>query len=75
MGLISRIISHRKTEDSIPSDQLKTEVNGNAKRVITTKSWDIQVEWTDGTWILLPLKDVKAVDPLKLVKYAIVKKI
>ena len=66
MGLILGIIDNRKTEDAIPFDQLKIEINGNAKYVITTKGWDIQVEWTDITWSWLPLKDVKAADPLKL---------
>ena len=75
MGLILRIIDNRKTEDAIPFDQLKIEINGNAKYVITTKGWDIQVEWTDITWSWLPLKDVKAVDPLKLAEYAVVGKI
>ena len=34
----------QKDRRRYPSDQSKTEVNGNAKRVITTKGWDIQVE-------------------------------
>lgn len=71
MGLISGIINHRKTEDVIPSDQLKTEVNRNAKRVITTKGLNIQIKWTDGTWVWLPLKDVKAAVSLKLTEYAV----
>ena len=75
MGLILRIIDNRKTEDAIPFDHLKTEINGNTKCVITTKGWDIQVEWTDITWSWLPLKDVKAADPLKLAEYAVVGKI
>ena len=75
MGLILGIIDNRKTEDAIPFDQLKIEINGNAKYVITTKGWDIQVEWTDITWSWLPLKDVKAADPLKLAECAVVGKI
>ena len=44
MVLISGIIIHRNIDDAIPSNQSNTEVNGNTKRVITTKGLDIQVE-------------------------------
>ena len=74
MGLISEIINHRTTEDTIPSDQLRTEVNVITKHVITTKGLDIQVESTDGTWGSLSLKDVKVTYPLKLAEYAVVRK-
>ena len=38
---------------------------------MTTKCWDIKVEWTDVYWSWLPLKDIKAVDPLELAEYAV----
>ena len=43
--------------------------------MITTKGWVTQVEWTDGTWSWLPLKDVNAVDFFKLAEYIVSRKI
>jgi hypothetical protein len=37
---------------------------------MTTRGWDINVEWKDGTSSWIPLKDLKDSNPVKLAEYA-----
>ena len=37
---------------------------------MTTRRWDLLVEWNDGSSIWIPLKYLKASNPLELDKYA-----
>ena len=47
-------------------------VNGIAKPVITTKSWDMQVQWIDNSTSWVPLKLIKESNPVEVVEYALV---
>ena len=40
--------------------------NGIKKRKITTKGWDLKVEWKNGTSSWIPLKDLKESNPIEI---------
>ena len=71
LSMISGIIGHRKDESAVTSDQSMIELNGRKKRRITTKGWDMLVQWTDGFQSWIPLKNVKKSNPLETAEYAI----
>ena len=71
LGLIDGIIAHRKLDNAIPVDKGHVEHNGIKKRVITTKGWDLRVRWKDGSTSWIPLKELKASNPLEIAEYAI----
>ena len=71
LSMISGIIGHHKDESAVTSDQSMIELNGRKKRRITTKGWDMLVQWTDGSQSWIPLKDVKGSNLLETAEYAI----
>ena len=73
MGMIAGIVDHRKNDDAVPLTESVTDIGGKSHRIITTKGWELCVEWTDGTQNWMPLKDVKHADPMMTAEYAISK--
>ena len=58
--IMDEILDHRKNENAIAKrDGWYRTSEGSSKRVITTKGWDIKVQWKDGTLNWIPLKDIK----------------
>jgi len=55
----------------MPEDGCITSFNGKWHNKKTTNSWDICIEWHDGTSLWVPLKDVKQSNPLELADYAV----
>ena len=49
----------------------KTFINGLTKPVITTKGWDFQVLWEDGSTSWLPLASIKESNPVEVAEFAI----
>ena len=49
--------------------------NGNRHRKMTTRGWKLEVEWKDGSVSWVPLKDLKASNPLELAEYAVANEI
>ena len=45
--------------------------NGNTHKKMTTRGWKLQVEWKDGSVSWVPLKDLKASNPVELAEYAV----
>ena len=73
LGIISGIIDHRKNKDAIPSNESVADIAGKSHRVVTTRGWELCVEWKDGTQSWIPLKDVKNTNPIMAAEYAIAK--
>ena len=68
---MDEILDHRKNENAISKrDGWYQTSEGSSKRVITTKGWDIKVQWKDGTSNWIPLKDIKESNPLEVAEYA-----
>ena len=71
-SLLQCIVDHRCTDAAVPKEEGWYNPAGSTarKRVRTTKGWDIQVEWTDGTRTWVSLKDLKEANPIDLAEYA-----
>ena len=69
-AILSGIINHRKTPEAITLNNAFVELNGRKHKKITTKGWEIQVQWEDGSTSWIPMKDLKASNPIELAEYA-----
>lgn len=56
-------------------DDAFVQVNGIRKPIITTKGWDVQVKWDDGSTSWVPLALVKESNPLQMAEYAVANKL
>ena len=74
--IMDDILDHRKSDLAIPKKEgwIRTP-QGATKRVITTKGWDIKVQWQDGTSNWVPLRDIKEANPIEVAEYAVRAKI
>ena len=69
--LLQEITDHMKYKSSIPiSDGIIRLCNGNMVPKKATRGWDLLVEWKDGSSSWIPLKNLKASNPVELAKYA-----
>ena len=48
-NIFKGIVGHRKGADAIPKEKGMIEINGVSKKIIATKGWDMNIEWSDGT--------------------------
>ena len=70
--LLSEIVDHKKDGTAIDiSDGMITSRNGNVKPKIMTKGWWLLVMWKDQSTSWVPLKDLKASNPVELAEYAV----
>ena len=73
--IFREIIDHRKNEEAIPIDQGTVKTRGGQLRPkITTKGWELKVEWADSTSSWLHLCEVKNANPVEVAEYAVVSK-
>ena len=70
--LLDEIIDHRTNGNEIAkNDGFITMPNGNQRRKLTTRGWEICVSWKDGSTNWIALKDLKDSYPVELAQYAI----
>jgi len=75
-AILSEIVGHRTNGHAVSKDDDFTEGHrGRHHRRTTTKGWEIQVEWKDGSTSWVPLKDLKESNPVELAEYAVANKI
>ena len=74
--LLKEISDHRKDASAIDrADGWLTMPNGRKVRKLTTRGWELLVEWQEGTSDWVPLKDLKESYPVQLAEYAKANKI
>ncbi len=74
--LLEEISDHRKDSTAYAKDQgFITSANGNRVSRKTTKGWSLCVEWKDGSSSWIPLRELKASNPVELAEYAVANKI
>ena len=74
--LLDEIIDHRKNKDAVPIEKGYTvSKDGRKKKKITSKGWEIHVQWKDGSRSWVPMIDVKESHPVELAEYATMKDI
>ena len=70
-SLLKTIVGHRKLESAVEaSEGYVCMINRSRKRRITTKGWDLRVEWTDGTNSWVSLADLKESNPIETAEYS-----
>ena len=69
--LLQEITHHSKDRSAIPIlDSMIRLYNGNLVTKKTTRGWGLLVDWKDGSFSWIPLKDFKASNPVELDEYA-----
>ena len=65
------IIDHRKDENAVNKEKgYITSHNSVQRKVITTKGWEMNIRWKDGTESWIPMNEVKESSLLELAEYA-----
>jgi hypothetical protein len=75
--VMREIIDHRTNGHALSKDNGFT-VSGRTgvrRPKITTRGWELCVEWKDGTSTWVPLKDLKESNPVEIAEYAIANQI
>ena len=69
--LMDEIIDHKKDATALDIAQgTYTTRNGTKQKVVTTKGWQLLVQWKDGTSSWVKLADLKESFPVKVADYA-----
>ena len=55
----------------LQQDAFVTTSSGTQRRVITTKGWEVNLKWKDGSTTWNKLKDIKDSYPVQLAEYAV----
>ena len=70
------IVDHRKDNRALSmSDGFVSGPNGERKPKKTTIGWQLEVEFADGSTEWVPLKEIKAGNPIELAEYAVANRI
>ena len=74
--LMNNITDHRKDNKAIPIyDGMTRSHNGNESLKITTRGWELLVEWKYGSTSWMKLKDMKESIPIEVAEYAVASRI
>ena len=69
------MVDHHKNHTALNASEGYVTSGTTSKPVITTKGWDLQVRWKDGSVDWLPLTQVKEAIPIELAEYTVSQKI
>ena len=70
--LLDSIVDHRTDGSEIkPDDAFVKSHNGGKRRKMTSKGWEILLQWKDGSTTWETMKDVHAAYPVQLAEYAL----
>ena len=69
-AIMKGIVGHRRNNDALKVEDGTVTVNGSKRRVITSKGWDLNIEWENGTTSWVPLREIKLSNPVKVAEYA-----
>ena len=70
--LLAEISDHRSNHLALTKKNgFIRSKSGNLHPKMTTRGWSIEVEWKDGSVSWVPLKDLKASNPVELYEYAV----
>jgi hypothetical protein len=74
-GLLHEICDHRKSDKAIKIADGFVTSGSTPKPVITTKGWDMKIQWKDGSYDWIPLSQIKEANPIEVAEYAFAHKI
>ena len=70
-SVFESIIDHRKDIEAVTKEDAFVEVNGRKRRVVTTKGWQLKLQWKNGSVSWMHLKDMKDAFPIDVAEYAV----
>ena len=73
--MLSKIIDYWKDYSAIKAEDSFITVNRNRKVKVTTKGWDVLVQYKDVSEILILLKYARKPNPLEIVEYNVSKEL
>ena len=74
--LLQEITDHRKDNSAVPiSDGFVRSANGMQKPKVTTRGWELLVQWKDGSVSWEKLKNLKESNPVEVAEYAVANRI
>ncbi|KAI2511653.1 Reverse transcriptase (RNA-dependent DNA polymerase) [Fragilaria crotonensis] len=75
-AVMSEIVDHRTNGHALSKDEWFVEdKRGRRHPRITTRGWELQVEWRDGSTTWVPLSELKESNPVQVAEYAVANKI
>jgi len=75
-SILDEVVDHRTNGHALSKDDGYFEDrNGKRHPRRTTKGWELEVEWRDGTTTWVPLKDLKEPNPVEVAEYAVANKL
>jgi hypothetical protein len=75
-AVMSEIVDHRTNGHALSKDDGYVEdKRGKRHPRITTRGWELQVEWRDGSTTWVPLSELKESNPIQVAEYAVANKI
>jgi Reverse transcriptase (RNA-dependent DNA polymerase) len=75
-AVMKEIVDHRTNGHALTKDDgFTTDKNGRRHPKLTTRGWELQVEWKDGSTDWIPLKDLKQSNPIEVAEYAVTNKL
>jgi hypothetical protein len=75
-SVLREIVDHRTNGHALSKDDgFTTDRKGKRHPRITTRGWELQVEWRDGSATWVPLKELKQSNPVEVAEYAVANKI
>ena len=74
-GVMHEICDHRKSDKAVHISDGHITTGSTPKPVITTKGWELQIKWKDGSYDWLPLSQLKEANPIEVAEYSYAHKI
>ncbi|KAI2493498.1 Reverse transcriptase (RNA-dependent DNA polymerase) [Fragilaria crotonensis] len=75
-AVMSEIVDHRTNGHALSKDDgFVEDKRGRRHPRITTRGWELQVEWRDGSTTWVPLSELKESNPIQVAEYAVANKI
>lgn len=69
--MLQEIIDHHVNDDAIPKEQGHVITKNRLRcKVMTTRGWELHIEWKDGSTNWVALKDLKESYPIEVAEYA-----
>ena len=70
--MFKEIIRHRRKKGALDkADQYRIGKDRRQTKKKTTASWDLEVEWKDGSTSWIPLKEMKETNTVEVTEYAV----
>ena len=75
-SVLSEIVDHRTNGHALSKDDgFVVDRQGKRHPRTTTRGWELQVEWRDGSSTWVPLSELKESNPIQVAEYAVANKI